>query len=128
MRIFPVLCALAGIAATPVLAQRGATGDGPPERESTLVVYGDDACPQSTEDEIVVCARRPEEERYRIPPALRHTELEEVAWGTRAMDLDATNDIGRPNSCSVVGAYGQSGCSQRMIDNWYAERRGRGRR
>ena len=43
----------------------------PPERIINLLVYGDDPCPQSQGDEIVVCARRPEAERYRIPKKLR---------------------------------------------------------
>src|SRR3712207_7886913 len=33
---------------------------------SAIVVYGNDACPPSTDDTIVVCARKPEGERYRI--------------------------------------------------------------
>ncbi len=36
-----------------------------------MIVYGDDACPPSTDDTIVVCARKPEGERYRIPEVLR---------------------------------------------------------
>src|SRR5207302_9162497 len=31
-----------------------------------IIVYGNDPCPRSTEDQVVVCARRPEGERYRI--------------------------------------------------------------
>ena len=36
-----------------------------------IIVYGTDPCPRSTEDQVVVCARRPEAERYRIPPNMR---------------------------------------------------------
>ena len=39
----------------------------PDPRIRGVVVYGDDPCPQSTADEVVVCARRPDDERYRIP-------------------------------------------------------------
>ena len=118
MRIIPVLFALAGaLIASPGLAE-------PPERESTLVVYGDDPCPQ-TGEEIVICARRPEEERYRIPEPLRQTEPTEVAWGSRVSDLEEASRVGRPNSCSVVGVYGQGGCTQQMIRNWSYERRTR---
>ena len=42
-----------------------------PERITSLIVYGEDPCPQSEGEEIVVCARRPESERYRIPKKLR---------------------------------------------------------
>ena len=48
--------------AAPVAATNGTP---PPDRIATLVVYGDDPCPRSAGDEIVVCARRPENERYR---------------------------------------------------------------
>jgi hypothetical protein len=42
-----------------------------PERTTTAVVYGEEACPKAEEGEIVVCARRPEGDRYRIPKELR---------------------------------------------------------
>jgi hypothetical protein len=122
---FPVLCALSVLAmAMPAVAQRVETGS-PPDRESTLVVFGDDPCPQSSEEEIVVCARRPEEERYRIPAPLRQTEPTEVAWGARVADLEDASRVGRPNSCSTVGIYGQGGCTQQLIRQWYDERRSR---
>ncbi len=125
MNRLPISLALAGaLLAGPALA-----ADGPPERESALVVYGDDPCPQSTtedgEEEIVVCARRPEEERYRIPAPLRQDRPSEVSWGSRVEALEDASRDGRPNSCSVVGSYGQSGCTQQMIRQWYAERRAR---
>ena len=37
--------------ATPALAQNG--------KVSEIIVYGTDPCPRSTDDEIVVCARKP---------------------------------------------------------------------
>ena len=36
----------------------------PPERISFLVTYGDDHCPVAEGEEIVVCAQRPESDRY----------------------------------------------------------------
>jgi hypothetical protein len=87
-------------------------------------VFGRDPCPQSTGDEIVVCHRRPEEERYRIPAPLRHTtERPEQAWGARAETMNEVSRQTIPNSCSVVGSYGQSGCQQAFINQWYASRR-----
>lgn len=36
--------------------------------ERVLVIFGNDPCPTNASgDEIIVCARRPESERYRIP-------------------------------------------------------------
>lgn len=124
MAKFPLLCALVGAAAlSPALAQ-----DEVAEREVRLEVYGDDPCPPSVGDDIVVCARRPEEERYRIPAPLRRSSRPtEVAWGARAETLDEVSRDSRPNSCSVVGSYGQTGCTQQMIRQWYEERRSRRR-
>ena len=103
-----------------------AAQDGPPERQITLVIYGEDRCPELTEDEIVVCARRPEEERYRIPPRLRRgSQPAEQAWTSRVELLDEASRELRPNSCSVVGSFGFTGCTQQMIRQWLADRRGR---
>ncbi|MGZ8346832.1 MAG: hypothetical protein ACXWUP_06940, partial [Allosphingosinicella sp.] len=89
------------------------------------IVYGDDPCPAAADDaEIVVCARRPEEERYRIPEALRRSSRPaETSWTTRTEDLEAAQRDTRPDGCSVVGSFGQSGCTQQMVRDWYAERR-----
>ena len=116
----PVLFA-ALLAAAPASAQ-----EEPPARQSQLTVYGDDPCPRSTDEEIVVCHRRPEEERYRIPAPLRRSSRNsEQAWGARVETLDEVSRDSRPNSCSVVGSYGQSGCTQQMIQQWYNARRAR---
>ena len=46
-----------------------------------------------TESEVVVCARRPEEERYRIPPRLRRgNQPVEQAWSSR---VDPSRDRAR---------------------------------
>ena len=113
------LAALLG--AAPASAQDGET----PRRESVLVVYGDDSCPPSTENEVVVCARRPETERYRIPAPLRRSSQPEQSWASRVESLEEASRDSRPGSCSVVGTYGQSGCTAAMIRQWYAERRAR---
>jgi hypothetical protein len=126
-----VILAAALLAAAPALAQDDEQSadqvtDGAPDRESTILVYGEDACPPSTDNEVVVCARRPEEERYRIPRSLRRSgQPQEQAWGARVESLEEVSRDMRPNSCSVVGTYGQSGCTQALIRQWYAERRAR---
>jgi hypothetical protein len=115
-----ILAALA--AATPAFAQDDRPS--PPARESQIEVFGQDPCPQSTDEEIVVCHRAPEEERYRIPAPLRHSrERTEQAWGARAETMNEVSSQVLPNSCSVVGSYGQSGCQQAFINQWYASRR-----
>ena len=120
MRKLLLLAALA--AAAPALAQDEPAPSS--TRESQIDVYGQDACPQSTDDEIVVCHRRPEEERYRIPAPLRHsTQRAEQGWGARAETMDEVSRQVLPNSCSVVGSYGQTGCQQAFIRQWYDSRR-----
>lgn len=125
----PIRLALlaASLAAAPALAQDGddPAADGTPDRESVVVVYGEDSCPQSTENEVVVCARRPETERYRIPPRLRRSGNPEQSWTSRVESLEEASRDARPNSCSVVGTYGQSGCTAALIRQWLAERRAR---
>jgi hypothetical protein len=97
---------------------------GPPEKASTLIVYGDDPCPQGEGEEIVVCARRPDSERFRIPRELREAERDPAhqSWASRVETLE---DISRQNlpGGSVVGSYGQSGCWQQMMRQWQAARR-----
>jgi hypothetical protein len=100
---------------------------GPPQRTATVTVYGDDPCPKPKDDEIVVCARKPERERYRIPKELRHEgeDLSEQSWGARTEALEEANRATMPGGCSTVGTYGQTGCTQQMLRQWYAERRAR---
>ena len=52
---------VAGVAALPAPAEAQANS------VSEIIVYGNDPCPRSTDDQVVVCARRPETERYRLP-------------------------------------------------------------
>ena len=96
------------------------------ERQAELTVFGADPCPQSSDEEIVVCHRRPEEERYRIPaPFRRSSRNAEQAWGSRVESLDEVSRSTRPNSCSPVGSFGQTGCREQMVREWYESRRGR---
>lgn len=100
-----------------------------PERINILITYGDDKCPEAEGDEIVVCAQRPESERYRIPKELRETEKEEVggqSWSSMVASHEDAARPGRPNSCSVVGTYGFSGCQAAIMRQWFDERRNDG--
>ena len=109
---------LASLLAAPAAAE-------PPERASTLVIYGNDPCPKGDNDEIVVCARRPESERYRIPKKLRGKgdPPSETSWVARTEALEEATRFTRPNSCSPVGTWGQTGCFEEMIARWRAARR-----
>ncbi len=109
--------ASAAIAAGMVVAPAASAQDGN-YRTRTVVVFGDDACPvASNPDEIIVCARRPEEERYRIPKAIRDEERaaaiarrDDVAANRAAIVSGKTAATGT-GSCSTVGGGGITGCT-----------------
>jgi hypothetical protein len=106
----PALAILATLAAAapfaaPVQAQRS---------ERVLTIFGNDPCPSSSSgDEIVVCQRMPESERYRIPEQLRRTEPRNDNWGDRASSLEYVGRNG-VQSCSTSGVGGASGCFREL--------------
>lgn len=120
--IFAAVLAGAGLAgsAMPALAQ-AAGGSG--EKMNMVIVYGDDACPQSKDGEITVCARKGEGERYRIPESLRGSASpQDRAWTDRVTAYEMVGRSGT-QSCSPTGPGGWTGCATRFIDNAYAERK-----
>ena len=99
-----------------------ASAQGEGERVNQLIVYGDDPCPESTDDEITVCARKDESERYRIPEPLRQSESpENDAWNNRVIAYETVGKTGTL-SCSPVGGAGWTGCVNQMIQTAYAEK------
>ena len=99
----------------PSLAQAGS-------RVSEIIVYGNDPCPRSTDDEVVVCARKPEADRYRIPERFRSSGPRQTreAWANRARAFETVGATGI-NSCSPVGPAGFTGCLKQVIDQAKAE-------
>lgn len=92
-------------------------------RVNQLIVYGTDPCPVSA-DEITVCARRPEADRYRIPAPLRDREgPASESWANRALELQYVGRTGI-QSCSTVGPGGATGCLTQLINQARAERQG----
>ena len=89
-----------------------------------IIVYGNDPCPRSTDDQVVVCARRPEAERYRIPQNMRQsgTPQQMQSWAVRSKSLETAGNTGI-NSCSPVGPAGYTGCLQRLIKEARGERK-----
>jgi hypothetical protein len=90
---------------------------------SEVIVYGTDPCPRSSDDEIVVCARKPEAERYRIPERLRQggSLQSRQSWAARAKQFEVVGRTGT-NSCSAVGPGGYTGCEQQLINQALNER------
>jgi hypothetical protein len=94
------------------------------QRVNEIIVYGTDPCPRSTDDEVVVCARKPESERFRIPENLRQggSLQSRQAWANRAIAFETYSKTGI-NSCSPVGPAGFTGCSQQLVNQAFKERR-----
>lgn len=106
---------VAGLAlpATPALTQRS----------SEIIVYGTDPCPRSTDDAIVVCVRKGERERFRIPEKLREggSLQQRQAWANKAGEIAGYGATGA-QSCSPVGPGGHTGCLRQEINKAYAEK------
>jgi len=121
IRLIALAMASAALMTTPVRA------DEPPPVTTTTTVYGNDPCPKPRGDEIIVCGREPESERYRIPKRFRGGPRVEsggsASWASRVAGLEDAQRFTRPNSCSAIGSGGQSGCTQAMLRQWFVERR-----
>lgn len=91
--------------------------------EAIRITEADCRSRSRSDKEIVVCGSRNQEDPYRIPKMFRgKSGKAERSWGQRAGGAVAT---GIPNAGSNIGASGAAGTSQREIDAWYAERKGR---
>lgn len=118
------LFALALLTAPAALLAQAAPPAASDPKINQVIVYGDDPCPRSTADEIVVCARRGEDDRFRIPEALRGvdpTNPANDAWANRAERLEYEGRSGI-ESCSPSGIGGSTGCFNQLIRQAYAER------
>jgi len=93
------------------------------EKINQLIIYGDDKCPESTGDEIVVCARMDEADRFRIPSSLRGdpNDSRNQAVSERIKAYEYVGASGTM-SCSPSGAGGFTGCGLKEIDKAYAEK------
>jgi hypothetical protein len=108
-------------AATPASA---APADGGGDRMNLVIIYGNDQCPVSKGDEITVCARKDEGERYRIPAPFR-TEAPSTkneAWTSKVLAYESVGATGA-QSCSATGAGGWTGCEAQFIHKGVAERK-----
>lgn len=113
---------LFALAAAMLLASPAAAQDAGGDKVNQLIIYGDDVCQPSTENEIIICARKPESERFRIPEILRGTASpQNEAWTNRVLAYETVGRFGT-NSCSATGSSGWTGCSAKLIDAAYAEK------
>ena len=91
---------------------------------NTVIIFGDDDCPESTDEQINVCAILVEGDRYRIPEPLRSdpNDPRNEAWTNRVIGYQYVGRDGTM-SCSASGAGGFTGCGLKEIDNAYAEKK-----
>ncbi len=108
--------AVLGLMPVPAEAQSRSASPSSANQVRQIVVFGRDPCPRSSGGDIVICARRPESERYRVPRAVRERGREQsgASWAARARSLEY---IGRTGiqSCSTVGPGGHTGCWEQMM-------------
>ncbi len=123
--VFLGLTPLTAFAYAPSLGE--AQQSTPPDRMSFLVTFGAEQCPKADGAEIIVCAAQPEGDRYRIPKPLREEGTSNVAGGSWTSAVESLDSYARailPNSCSVNGSNGFTGCLQQALQIWQAELRG----
>jgi len=108
------------LAAVTLIAGLGAVSAGAQSTErqpGQIIVYGNDPCPRVTgSEDIVVCARRPERDRYRIPEIFRNEEKlrDGESWASRYESVEREGRTGI-DSCSAVGQAGFTGCWAEMM-------------
>jgi hypothetical protein len=118
-----MIASAAFIAALAIASPAHAQGETSNERINQLIVYGNDPCPQSSnEAEITVCARKAESERYRIPENLRGIDTpQSSSWNNKVLAYETVGKQGTL-SCSPVGPGGSTGCLGKLIEKAYAEK------
>jgi hypothetical protein len=113
----------ASLVASAALAQN--TQGSVDQRAAQIIVFGNDPCPRVTgSDEIVVCTRRPERERYRIPEVFREGQRlrDGESWAARAESIEDEGETGI-GSCSNIGPAGFTGCWEEMMRQARRDRR-----
>ncbi|WP_086617740.1 hypothetical protein [Erythrobacter tepidarius] len=92
------------------------------EKINMVIAYNESECPVAQPGELVVCEILVEEERYRIPPKLRSSDNPaNKSFALQVEQIKYAGDFGAM-SCSPAGAGGFTGCTQKFIEAWAADR------
>lgn len=111
--------ALAAAAASPAAAQSA------DEKINMVIAYSEAECPVAQPGEVVVCEILVEEDRYRIPSNLRYSTNPANQSLARQVDqIKYVGDFGAM-SCTPAGAGGFTGCTQKFVEAWAADRKER---
>ena len=118
--IRPLLALTAAAIGAAGLSAPAAAQDGEVKINQIYIQEGEE-CPASTDEIITVCGVL--EDPYRIPANLRRSDSpQNESWGERAKSFQMVGEFGIM-SCSPTGAGGWTGCTQKMIEEAYAEKR-----
>ncbi len=124
-RLLILTLALSGAAGTQIAAPMPALAQISQDR--VVDVYGDEKCPSSNGQQIVVCRHHDIQEKYRIPKDLRDSEPAPQAAGGNTNALSAVNTTGgtgvQIQSCNAIGSGVNAGCTKSQLDNWKAQQR-----
>lgn len=123
-RLTALACATAMLAGASAYAQDDTgAGTAADPKINTVIIFGEDDCPESTDEQINVCAILVEADRYRIPPALRSdpNDPKNQSWTQRVIGYRYVGREGNM-SCSPSGAGGWTGCGLREIESAYEEK------
>ena len=84
-------------------------------RQRIVEIFGNDRCPEGTGGDIIVCAKRPESDRYRIPTEFREPSATDRE--SQESRVDEAVALGRTgtDSCSPVGPGGHTGCFVQQV-------------
>jgi hypothetical protein len=119
------LAALLAFGSAPSAYAQNTGSDSDTETVRQETVYGDDSCSKpSSDNEIIVCVKLNEAERFRVPEILRGNPNapENQAWATKIESISRISKFGT-DSCSPSGLGGFTGCTQQLIDTAMAARR-----
>jgi hypothetical protein len=121
IRLTASLIATSLLLSIPAAQAQDAGGTDP--KINTVILFGDDQCPESTDEQINVCAILVEADRYRIPASLRSdpNDPKNESWTNRVIGYQYVGREGTM-SCSASGAGGFTGCGLKEIDRAYAEK------
>ena len=126
LSLSPLLFA-ALLAPGPAIAQSDASS-APQRVRSITLTQPSQACPASTDEEIIVCNRIDPNEQYRVPKELRNTQevaAQNQSWVNRAGTIDDVSRVagGLPNTCSPIGSGGFTGCNLALQRQYARDRK-----
>ena len=116
------LIAPAAALAAAIAAASPAAAQSADEKINMVIAYSEAECPVAQPGEVVVCEILVEEERYRIPSNLRYsTDPANQSLARQVDQIKYVGDFGAM-SCSPAGAGGFTGCTQKFVEAWAADR------